>query len=53
MTHLPFIAASYGLAVLVMGGFAVSTWLRLGAARRRLAAIDPRRAAKQSGESGQ
>jgi len=43
MTHLTFVAASYGLAVLVLGGFGVSAWLRAGAARRRLAAIDPRR----------
>ena len=42
MTHLPFIAAAYGLTL------AVSLWLSLGAAfrvkraRRRLAAVDPR-----------
>ena len=44
MTHLPFIAASYALAVLVLGGFGLGAWLRVGKARRRLAAIDPRRA---------
>ena len=44
MTHLPYIAASYGLAVLVMGGFGIGAWLRVGTARRRLDAIDPRRA---------
>ena len=43
MTHLPFIAASYALAVLVLGGFGIGAWVRVGAARRRLAAIDPRR----------
>jgi heme exporter protein D len=43
MTHLPFIAASYGLAALVMGGLGIGAWLRVGRARRRLAAIDPRR----------
>jgi type IV secretory pathway TrbD component len=43
MTHLPYIAASYGLTVLMMGGFGIGAWLRVGAARRRLAAIDPRR----------
>jgi hypothetical protein len=42
MTHLPFIAASYALGILVPAGFALSAFLRLGAARRRLAAIDPR-----------
>jgi hypothetical protein len=42
MTHLPFIAGSYALGILVPVGFALSAYLRLGAARRRLAAIDPR-----------
>jgi len=43
MTHLPFIAASYALAVLILGGFSLSAWVRVRMARRRLAAIDPRR----------
>lgn len=43
MTHLPYIAASYGLALVVGVGFAVDAWLRVGRARRALAAIDPRR----------
>ena len=43
MTHLPFIVASYGLAVLVLGWFGIGAWLRAAAAQRRLAAIDPRR----------
>ncbi len=43
MTHLPFIVASYALAVLVLGGFGIGAWVRVGVARRRLAAIDPRR----------
>jgi hypothetical protein len=43
MTHLPFIVASYALAVLVLGGYGSSAWLRLASARRRLAAIDTRR----------
>ena len=42
MTHLPFIAASYGLGVLIPVAFALSAWSRMVAARRRLAAIDPR-----------
>jgi hypothetical protein len=42
MTHLPFIAAAYALGILVPASFAVSAFLRVGAARRRLAAIDPR-----------
>jgi hypothetical protein len=42
MTHLPFIAGSYALGILIPAGFALSAYLRLGAARRRLAAIDPR-----------
>jgi type IV secretory pathway TrbD component len=43
MTHLPFIVATYVLTALVLGGFGISAWLRVAAARRRLAAIDPRR----------
>ena len=42
MTHLPFIAASYVLGVLVPLIFGVAAFTRMGAARRRLAAIDPR-----------
>ena len=42
MTHLPFIAASYALAVLVLGGFGLGAWRRVTAARRTLAVIDPR-----------
>jgi hypothetical protein len=43
MTHLPFIAASYGLAALVLSWFGIGAWMRMGSARRRLTAIDPRR----------
>jgi hypothetical protein len=42
MNHLPFIAGSYALGVLVPAGFALAAFLRMGTARRRLAAIDPR-----------
>ncbi len=42
MTHLPFIAASYGLTVVTIGAFALGAWRRMGQARRRLDAIDPR-----------
>jgi hypothetical protein len=42
MTYLPFIAVSYALTALVLGGFGIGAWLRLSAARKRLAAIDPR-----------
>ena len=42
MTHLPFVAASYGLGVGVPAVLAVLAWTRLASARRRLAAIDPR-----------
>ncbi|MCW3477744.1 hypothetical protein [Limobrevibacterium gyesilva] len=42
MDHLTYIMASYGLAVVIGGGFAVSAWARMRRARRRLAAIDPR-----------
>lgn len=42
MNHLPYIAASYALALLLPAGFALAAWLRMGAARRKLALIDPR-----------
>jgi heme exporter protein D len=42
MTHLPYIAAAYGLTVLITGGFSVAAWLRMRSATARLAAIDPR-----------
>ena len=42
MTHLTYIMAAYGITVVVVAGFAVDAWLRMGRARRRLAAIDPR-----------
>jgi cytochrome c biogenesis protein CcdA len=42
MTHLPFIAASYALGIVIPVGFAVAAWTRMAAARRRLSAIDPR-----------
>ena len=44
MTHLPFIAAAYGLGVGVPLVLAVLSWQRLSRAQRRLAAIDPRMA---------
>ena len=43
MTHLPFVAAAYTLGVLVPAAFAADAWARMRAAKRRLAAIDPRR----------
>ncbi len=42
MTHLPFIVAAYGLTVLVGAVYSLDAWMRMGRARRRLAAIDPR-----------
>lgn len=42
MTHLPFIAGAYALAVIIPGWFALATWRRLALARRRLKALDPR-----------
>jgi hypothetical protein len=42
MTHLPFIAASYVLGVLIPLLFGIAAFTRMGTARRRLAAIDPR-----------
>ena len=42
MTHLPYIVAAYAFGVLVPGTFAVAAFMRMRAAQRRLAAIDPR-----------
>ncbi len=42
MTHLPYIVAAYGLTLVIVAIFAVNAWQRTGAARRRLAALDPR-----------
>lgn len=42
MTHLGFIVASYSLAIGVPAVFAIRAAARLGAARRRLAAVDTR-----------
>ena len=46
MTHLPFIAAAYGLAILIAGGFSIAAWRRMRRAARQLAAIDPRAGAR-------
>jgi hypothetical protein len=43
MTHLPYIAASYALGLIIPGGFALSAWTRMRRAARRLGAIDTRR----------
>ena len=42
MTHLPYIAACFGLGLAVPLVFAAGAWQRLARARRRLAQIDPR-----------
>lgn len=42
MTHLGYIVASYALGIGIPVVFAVDAARRLSAARRRLAAIDPR-----------
>ena len=47
MTHLTYIMAAYGLAVVIGVAFALDAWHRLGRARRRLAEIDPRAAREE------
>ena len=42
MTHLPFIAAAYGLTLAVAAWLAVAATLRLSRAQRRLQAIEAR-----------
>jgi hypothetical protein len=39
MTHLPFVAASYGIGVLLPAIYAIAAWRRMRLAGRRLAAI--------------
>jgi hypothetical protein len=52
MTHWPFIAASYALGVLVPLVFGVAAFTRMGRARQRLAAIDPRVKRPGAGSGG-
>ena len=42
MTHIPFIAVAYALGILVPVAYAIAAYVRMGAARRKLTAIDPR-----------
>jgi len=42
MTHLPFVAASYALGIGLPVALGIIAALRLGRARRMLAAVDPR-----------
>lgn len=42
MNPLPYIIASYALAILFPAGFGIAAFLRMNSATRRLAAIDPR-----------
>ena len=43
MTHLPYVVAAYVLGMVIPGTFALTAFLRMRAAQRRLAAIDRRR----------
>ena len=43
MTHLPYVVAAYVLGVVIPGTFALTAFLRMRMAQRRLAAIDRRR----------
>jgi hypothetical protein len=43
MTHLPYIAAAYVIAIGVPLIFSIDVFFRTRSARRRLEAIDPRR----------
>ncbi len=49
MTHLPYIAAAYALAVLVPAAYGLAAMRRLRQARARLAALDPRLAVREPG----
>ena len=48
MTHLPYIAASYAIGILLPSGFGIGAWVRASAARRRLLAVDPRAQAREA-----
>jgi len=43
VTHLPYVVAAYVLGMVIPGTFALTAFLRMRAAQRRLAAIDRRR----------
>ncbi len=49
MNHLGFIAAAYTIGILLPGYFAVSAWLRMATATRRLAVVDTRRQRRRQG----
>jgi hypothetical protein len=49
MTHLPYIVGSYGMALVLAFGFGLSAWARTSRARKRLASLDTRRAARRDG----
>ncbi len=49
MTHLPYIVGSYGTALALAFGFGLSAWARTARARKRLTALDTRRAARRNG----
>lgn len=53
MTHLPFIATAYALGILLPVGYAMAAFQRVAAARRKLAAIDPRVESPRTGPRGQ
>ena len=42
MTHLPYIVAAYTLGVLIPATYAITAFMRMRTAQRRLAATDPR-----------
>jgi hypothetical protein len=48
VTHLPYIVAAYGLALVIFGGLGLNAWQRMARAKRRLAEIDPRGARNEA-----
>jgi heme exporter protein CcmD len=40
---MPYVVGSYGVALLIIGFLSISSFFRYRAARRRLAAVEPRR----------
>jgi len=49
MNPLPFIVASYAIAIVVPATLAAMAWLRMRRVERRLAALDPRALRRAAG----
>ncbi|EHD14535.1 hypothetical protein CIN_04670 [Commensalibacter intestini A911] len=39
MTHLPYLAAAYGITIIAIGGLSVHSWTKLKTVQKKLAQI--------------